>query len=92
MMTSTAAKARAQRLEKMARGAITQYNADMKDGGEPLFPDWALEMLGLIADYDRMVLALSKTRMHPVTCVDFETGIKRDSIVQLHPAGASCGG
>lgn len=89
MRTSTAEQARSKRMEKLARDAITQYNKDTAAGSEPLFPDWALDLLALLDSYDRMVLALTKTRMHPVTCVDFETGIKRDSIVQVHHGVAS---
>lgn len=63
MMTKTAARHRADKLEKMARDAIAQYNDETAKGGEPLFPDWALQLLGLISDYDRMAFALAKHRM-----------------------------
>lgn len=86
MRLSTAAQARSKRMEKMARDAITQYNTDMAKGGEPLFPDWALDLLALLDSYDRLVLALTSTNMHPVSAVDFETGAVRASIVQVHPA------
>lgn len=84
MMTSTAAKQRADKLEKMARAAIKQYNDDMAKGGEPLFPDWALDMLGFIDDHERLVAALARQRMHPVDAIDFETGMVRSGIVQAH--------
>ena len=82
MMTNTAAKARTQRLEKMAREAIGLYNEEMAGGGEPLFPDWALELLGLIADYDKMVCTMAKQRLEVVSVVDFTNGRRGLSVVQ----------
>ncbi len=82
MMINTAAKLRADRLEKMARAAIKQYNDDMAKGCEPLFPDWALELVGLIADYDRMLHTIDKQRMQLVNVVDFETGKCSASVIQ----------
>lgn len=82
MMLSTAAKVRADRLEKVARAAINQYNADMAKGGEPLFPDWALDLVGLIADYDRMLATLEKQRLTMVNVVDFNNGKCSASVVQ----------
>lgn len=82
-MLSTATKQRADRLEKMARAAIAQYNEEMAGGGEPLFPDWALEMIGLIADYDRMIKTLAQQRLHIVEAVDFETNARSASVVQI---------
>jgi len=84
MMTSTAAKQRADKLEKMARTAIKQYNDDMAKGGEPLFPDWALDMLGFLDDHDRLVATMARQRMHAVDVIDFETNDVRSSIVQVH--------
>lgn len=71
MMTSTAAKQRAHRLEKMARAAITKYNADTAAGKDPLFPDWALDLLGLLDTHDNLVATLARQRMHPVDAIDF---------------------
>jgi hypothetical protein len=88
MMTINAAKLRADRLEKMARAAIAQYNEEMAGGGEPLFPDWALEMIGLIADYDRMVSTMAKQRFHLVDAVDFETNTTRATVVQIQRAAS----
>lgn len=85
-MISTATKQRADRLEKMARAAIAQYNEEMAGGGEPLFPDWALEMIGLIADYDRMIKTLAQQRLHIADAVDFEANARRASVVQIRAA------
>lgn len=86
MMINTAAKIRADRLEKLARDAIKQYNADIARGGEPLFPDWALELVGLIADYDRMLSTLDRQRMHMVNVVDFDSGKCSASVIQRVPS------
>lgn len=86
MMTSTARQERTKGLEKMARAAIKQYNDDMTAGGEPLFPDWALQLLGLIADYDRMVMTMARQRFDVVDAVDFETNTKHCSVVQIRRA------
>lgn len=86
MMISTAAKQRADKLEKLARAAVTQYNNDMAKGSEPLFPDWALDLLGLIADYDRMLHTLNKQRLQMVNVVDFESGLRSASVVQIQVA------
>lgn len=83
MMLKTAAQERNKRLKKMARDAITQYNADMAAGGEPLFPSWTLELLGMIADYDRMVATLVKQRLHLVDIVDFESKMVTPTVVQI---------
>jgi hypothetical protein len=88
MRLSTAAQARSKRMEKMARDAITQYNKDVAAGGEPLFPDWALDLLALLDSYDRLVRALTSTNMHPVNAIDFETGVVRDSIVRVDRAAS----
>lgn len=85
-MIRTAAKLRADRLEKMARTAITQYNADMAAGSEPLYPDWALELLGLISDYDCMMRTLERQRLNMVSVVDFESSQRSTRIVQLRAA------
>ncbi len=82
MHNSRAAQERNSSLERMARAAITQYNADMSKGGEPLFPDWALELLGLIADYDKIVGTMAKQRMEVVSVVDFTNGRRGLSVVQ----------
>lgn len=82
MMLKTAIAARNQRLEKMARDAITQYNADMAAGSEPLFPDWTLELLGLINAYDEMVRVLAASGRQVVDCQDLETRAVRTSIMQ----------
>jgi hypothetical protein len=74
MMTKTAARHRADKLEKMARDAIAQYNDEFSKGGEPLYPDWALQLLGLISDYDRMAFDLAKHRME---------GKRGDNVVQF---------
>jgi len=87
-MLNTAAQERAKRLEKMARAAITQYNADMAAGSEPLFPDWALELIGLIADYEKMVATLSRQRLHLVDCCDFETEETKSTVVQITRAAS----
>ncbi|MES2352106.1 MAG: hypothetical protein V4641_31450 [Pseudomonadota bacterium] len=88
MMTSTAVKERAARLEKMARAAITQYNADMAAGGEPIFPEWTRDVIGFIADYDQMVATLARQKMHLVNCRDFETGETKSSVVQIQRAAS----
>lgn len=82
MMLNTAAQERAKRLEKMARAAIKHYNDEMAKGGEPLFPDWALELVGLIADYDRMLATLNKRHLHMVNVVDFESGKCTASVIE----------
>ena len=88
MRLSTAAQARSKRMEKMARDAINEYNKGAAAGTDPLFPDWALDLLGFIDSYDRLVAALEGTRMNPVVAVDFETRAVRDSIVQVHQAAS----
>jgi len=82
MILSTAAKQRADKLEKMAREAIKQYNDDLAKGGEPLFPDWALDLLGLVADYDRMLVTLARQSMAMVNVVDFENGKCSTGLIQ----------
>lgn len=82
MMLKTAMQERNKRLEKMARDAITQYNADMAAGSEPLFPDWTLELLGLISAYDEMVRVLAAHRVQVVDFQDLETRAVRTSIMQ----------
>lgn len=82
MMISTAAKQRADKLEKLARAAITQYNKDMAAGSEPLFPDWALDLIGLITDYDRMLVTLAQQRLTMVNVVDFNNGKCSASVVR----------
>jgi hypothetical protein len=42
-----AAQERNKRLSEMARAAIAQYNVDMAAGGEPVYPDWAIDLLWL---------------------------------------------
>lgn len=79
MMTKTAARHRADRLEKMARDAIAQYNEETAKGGEPLYPDWALQLLGLISDFDRMAFDLAKHRME---------GKRGDNVVQFKRAAS----
>lgn len=82
MMINTAAKIRADRMEKLARAAIKQYNDETAKGGEPLFPDWALDLVGLVADYDRLLAVLAKQHLHPVNVVDFESGKCSASVIQ----------
>lgn len=82
-MTDTAIKARAKRLEKMARDAIAQYNDEVAGGGEPLFPAWTRDVLGFIADYDQMVSTLARQRLHLVDCRDFEKNTTKSSVVQI---------
>lgn len=86
MMTNTAKQLRAARLEKLARDAIKQYNDDMAKGGEPLFPDWALDLLALLDDHDRLLATMAKQRLYPVNVVDFETGAASTSIIQRVPS------
>ncbi|MES2320157.1 MAG: hypothetical protein V4631_21990 [Pseudomonadota bacterium] len=86
MTMKTAAKERAGRMEKLARDAIKQYNDDMAKGGDPVFPDWSLELLGLLADYDRLLATMANQRLQPVNVVDFETGKCSASIVQRVPS------
>jgi len=81
-MLNTAAKQRADKLEKVARAAIKQYNDDMAKGGEPPFPDWALDLCGLIADYDRMLVTLARQSMAMVNVVDFENGKFSTGLIQ----------
>lgn len=86
MMSMSAAKQRADRLEKMARAAITQYNKDTAAGGEPLFPDWALDLIGLISDFDKIIWTLEKQEFGIFDTVDFETNAKNSTVVQIHRA------
>lgn len=96
MMTKTAARHRADRLEKMARDAIAQYNDEFSKGGEPLFPDWALQLLGLISDFDRMAFDLAKHRMEgnrSDNVVQFRTGANasaQDAIERTRAAATEC--
>lgn len=60
MMLSQAAKDKAARLEQHAKYAIEQYNKDVAKGGEPAFPDWALDLLALLDSNERMVTALNE--------------------------------
>lgn len=83
---SIAAKTRAERLRKMAHDAIKQYNEDSAKGGEPAFPDWALEMLGVLTDYERMADALAHQHMAVVKVIDFTNGKHSDSIVHRVPS------
>ena len=83
MHNSRAAQERNKSLERMARAAITQYNDDMAAGGEPLYPDWALELLGLIHDYDRVLDQLARQRLEMVSVVDFESCQRSTRVVQL---------
>lgn len=82
-MITTAQKQRSDRLGKLAQEAVQQYNDDLAKGGEPVFPDWVLDLAGLIADYDRLVATMAKQRLHPVNVVDFESGKCSASIVQM---------
>lgn len=81
MMTNSAAKVRTDRLEKVARAAINQYNDDMAKGTEPLFPDWALDLLGLLDDHQRMLKTLDRQNMQIVNAWDFDTGARNSKIV-----------
>ncbi len=47
MNIMTTAQERNKRLSEMARAAIAQYNADMAAGGEPVYPEWAIDLLWL---------------------------------------------
>ena len=88
MHNSRAAQERNKSLERMARAAITQYNAEMSAGGEPLYPDWALELLGLIHDYDRVLVTLERQRLGMVSVVDFESCQRSTRVVQLKRAAS----
>lgn len=88
MMINSAAKQRADKLGKMARAAIVDYNKEVAGGGEPLFPDWTLELIGLIADYDRMLGTLAKQHLQLVTAWDFETGLRSASVVRMNRAAS----
>lgn len=54
-MLKTAMQERNKRLKKMANDALSQYNKDMAKGGEPTYPDWAMDILGLIKEHDAEV-------------------------------------
>lgn len=58
MTFRTAEEAKVQRLEKVARDAIAQYNKDLEAGGEPVFPDWAMDLLSFLATNDKLVADL----------------------------------
>lgn len=88
MMLSNAAKQRTDRLEKMARAAITQYNVEIAKGSEPLFPDWALELIGMIEDHERVLATLARQQLHLVHCRDFETNTTKSSVVQIQRAAS----
>lgn len=81
-MTSPQKQARLARLEKLAKDAIQKYNDETAKGAEPLLPDWALELLALLDDHDRLVALLAQQKLQPVHCVDFETGTTSTSVVQ----------
>ncbi len=81
-MLNTAAKQRADKLEKMARAAMMQYNMDLAKGSEPLFPDWAMDLLGLLADYEKIVGAMDQQRLEVVRVIDFTNGKRSLSVVQ----------
>lgn len=46
------------RLEQHAKDAIAQYNKDVAGGGEPVFPDWALDLLMVLDRCDKLAAAL----------------------------------
>lgn len=58
MVISSAAKQRADKLEKMAQTAIAEYSEEVAGGGEPPFPDWAMDILVMLDLAGAMVLAL----------------------------------
>lgn len=39
------------RLERTAREAVEQYNKDLTAGGEPFFPDWAIDLMSLLEEH-----------------------------------------
>ena len=58
MTIKRAVQTKAQRLEKLARDAITQYNKDMAAGSEPAFPDWTVDILSMLDTQDKLTAAL----------------------------------
>lgn len=53
------------RLEQHAKDAIAQYNKEVAGGGEPLFPDWALDLL-LVLDMNDKLAACLKVARHAI--------------------------
>jgi hypothetical protein len=49
-------------LSAHAQAAMTQYNADLKAGGEPVFPEWAGELVRLIDARDKLEQAMREIR------------------------------
>lgn len=43
-----------ERMRKMAAEAIDQYSAEALAGGEPVFPDWARDMLKVCDEHEAM--------------------------------------
>ena len=58
-MSLTAQAAQVARLEAQAKEAIKQYNDEVAGGAEPLFPDWALDMLAVLDQRDKLAGALA---------------------------------
>jgi hypothetical protein len=60
MMFNSTAQAKIDSLQRQATEAIQQYNKDVAAGGEPAFPDWAIDLLALLDSNERMVIALNE--------------------------------
>lgn len=66
---------KAQRLEKLARDAVTQYNKDLAGGGEPVFPDWAVDLLALLDFQDTALLLMRRlVTAHEISQADHTDG------------------
>lgn len=49
---------RTELLSDLARQALSQYDADVKAGGEPIYPLWARELLEVLDERAQLVTAL----------------------------------
>jgi hypothetical protein len=46
---------RTELLSDLARQALAQYDADLKAGGEPVYPLWATELLAVLGERELLV-------------------------------------
>jgi len=81
MPMSEEAQDRSKRLKKMAVDAMTQYSADLAAGGEPVCPSWPMELLSLVADYDRILHTIGRQNMQMVNVVDLNNGKCTASVI-----------
>lgn len=80
---------RTELLNELARQALDQYGKDLKAGGEPIYPQWAKELQGVLGEHRKLVETLQQVRAFIVMANGETAPLPREALRRIDDALAA---